>query len=36
VIPIIDVFTAPSVVIVIGIYEYWNEFVTGVFIVTKV
>lgn len=34
--PIIEELTAPSVVIVMGIYEYWKEFVIGVFIVTKV
>ena len=32
VIPIIESFTAPSVVNVIGIYEYWNDTVYGVFI----
>lgn len=34
--PILDGWTAPSVVIVIGISEYWKEFVSGVLIVTKV
>lgn len=34
--PIIESFTAPSVVKVIGIYEYWKDNVSGVVIVTFV